>query len=93
MNKEVYDNLDTARILLLDMQISHIGSGHSEELGAIVTAVDDALDELDRLGKMIKELEKHLRPRSMRNEIYLEHHESAEELGIKHSGYGLGGWF
>ena len=27
------------------------------------------------------------------NEIYLEQHEPREELGIKYSGYGLGGWF
>ena len=28
-----------------------------------------------------------------RNEIYLEQHESREELGIKYSDYGKEGWF
>ena len=31
--------------------------------------------------------------RATRNEDYLEYHEDREELGIRHSDYGIKGWF
>ena len=89
---EVYDNLNTARDKLYSLRDNTSMSDEGIFLGGCLSdvceAVDDALDELDRLNARIKELENHLKPRSTRNEEYCEHHESREELGINHSDYG-----
>jgi len=61
MNQNVYETLTQARSTLFDMQTSHtmaiVGPEFRLELDGIAMAVDDALDELDRLTTQIKRLE------------------------------------
>jgi len=57
MNQNVYDTLTEARKTLFDMQTSHIGAEYKAELDVVAMAIDDSLDELDRLAAQIKRLE------------------------------------
>ena len=57
MNPNVYDNLNEARQRLFDLQISYFGKKIKAELDVVAMAVDDGLDELDRLAAQIKRLE------------------------------------
>lgn len=82
MNSDVYDNLNEAKTKLMDSQYVTT----SDYMEFIRTAVDDALDELDRLREENEELRKELQPRSTRNENYLEFHESRDELQEKYNG-------
>lgn len=56
MNKDVYNNLNLARQKLFDLQTSYLGKEFKGDLDVVAMAVDEGLDELDRLGKRIKEL-------------------------------------
>lgn len=55
---QIYDNLNDARKKLFDMQTGYAAKDDvlRLELDIIAMAIDDALDELDRLGKQIKEM-------------------------------------
>lgn len=57
MNQNVYDTLTQARATLFDMQVSYLGKEIKAELDVVAMAVDDGLDELDRLAGQIKRLE------------------------------------
>ena len=57
MNQSVYDNLNEARARIFDMQTSHIGSEYKTELDVVAMALDDGMDELDRLDGEIRRLE------------------------------------
>ena len=57
MNPNVYDNLNEARQRLFDLQISYFGKKIKAELDVVGMALDDCMDELDRLDGEIKRLE------------------------------------
>ncbi len=59
MNQNVYETLNEARKKLFDIQTSYAAKDDvlRLELDIVAMAVDDSLDELDRLGKRIRELE------------------------------------
>ena len=57
MNQNVYDTLTQARQKLFDLQTSYLGKELKEDLDVVAMAVDDGLDELDRLAAQIKRLE------------------------------------
>ncbi len=80
MNQNVYDTLNSAREKLFDMQTSHIGADYKAELDVVAMALDEGMDELDRLAAWIKRLEK---PQFKGREHYLEFHESRDELQFK----------
>jgi len=79
MNKDVYDNLNDAKekLTALNSSVNHKTFMY---LVSVCEAVDDGLDELDRLGRRIRELEK---SRFKGPENYLEFHENRDELQIK----------
>lgn len=53
---QIYDNLNDARKRLFEMQAVATDDVVRLELDIVAMAVDDGLDELDRLGKQIKEM-------------------------------------
>lgn len=60
MNRNIYDNLNSARQKLFDIQTSYAAKDDvlRLELDIVAMAVDDGLDELDRLNKQIKEMKR-----------------------------------
>ena len=94
MNQNVYNTLNSAREKLFDMQTSRTmvaGPAFRVELDLVAMAVDDALNELDRLRSDNKELRKENaklkdameNSRFKGSENYLEFHENRDEIQIK----------
>jgi hypothetical protein len=58
VNRDVYDTLNQARAKLFNMRVSHdmslVSDDFKSEIDVIAMAVDDGLDELDRLNSQMK---------------------------------------
>ena len=62
MNQDVYENLNQARQKLFDMQTSHnmklVDASFRLELDVVAMAVDDGMEELERLAAQIRLMRK-----------------------------------